>query len=219
MDNSVKEQKIIARKNIVRYTKMLKTATLKNKVAIIKAIAEERRILDFKVNIKSLDIFKNLVYNIRHAEMAIELPGAPAEDKSIAPVAKINFGQLVGAIEEDFNNEERTLSYTSNPTQTDLLRWARKWAFLHYYKAININPDQPITRNYGDDTTLRQLAPNKETIYKTYLDKLEELKRRNDKYKLIDEKFDDALYGGTPQGGGFEKWLERYREEIMNRLY
>jgi hypothetical protein len=219
MNNYVKEQKILSRKNIVKYTKRLKKAEIKDKTTIIKAIASEKRILDFKVDQNSIDKFSELVYNVRQAEMAIELPGAPAENKSISPVSKLNFGQFINILEQDVAQEEQVLSSKSNPTQNDLIRWARKWAFLQYYKAINISPEQPITKTDGDDTTLRQLAPNKDTIYKLYLDKLEELKRRTDKYQLLNDKFDNALYNGTPQGGSFEKWLERYREEIMNKSY
>lgn len=219
MNNHIKEQKILSRKNIAKYKKELKKADIKDKVAIIKAISEERRILDFKVDQNSLDKFNKLVYNVRRAEMAIELPGAPAENQTISPSPKLNFGQFLNILENDVNQEEQKLSSALNPTQNDLIRWTRKWAFLQYYKSINIDPQQPITKTDGEDTTLRQLAPNKETIYKLYLDKLEELKRRNDKYQLLNDKFDDALYNGTPQGGAFEKWLERYREEIMNKTY
>lgn len=216
-DKFVTEQKIIARKNIAKYSKLLKKATLGERAVIFKKIALERSILDAKAN--SIDNFKKLVYNIRQAEMAIELPGAPAHNSQIAPVPKLNLGQFMGALEQDLKQEEANMQAKQVPTENDKSRWARKWSFLQYYKNLNLSPEIEITKTDGDDKTMRQLAPNKQTIYNMYIDKLEELRRRSDKYKLSDEEFNQALDGGTPQGGAFEKWLERHREEIMNKLY
>jgi len=213
------EQKIIARKNIAKYSKMLKKASLQDRLVIIKKIALERAILDCKVNTFSLDNFTKMVHSIRQAEMAIELPGAPAENTQIAPLPQLNLGQFVSALEQDLRVEETQLQSKQAPTENDKSRWARKWSFLQYYKSMNANPETEITKNIGDDKTMRQLAPNKQAIYNMYMDKLEELRRRSDKYKLSDEEFNQALDGGTPQGGAFEKWLERHREEIMNKIY
>src|SRR5690242_18441090 len=105
--NLVIEQKIIARKNIAKYSKLLKKAAVSTRLLIIKAIARERSILDFKVSEDTLDGFNQLVYNIRQAEMAIELPGAPAQNGSIAPNPRANVGQLLNTLEADLKNEEQ----------------------------------------------------------------------------------------------------------------
>ena len=50
--------------------------------------------------------------------------------------------------------------------------------------------------------------------------KLDELKRRDDKYTLMEEEFDKAeadLLEGM-RGSAFEKQLDRYREEFMQKL-
>lgn len=222
-NNFVIEQKIIARKNIAKYSKLLKKANLRDRLTIIKKIALERSLLDCKVNEYSLDNFTKMVHSIRQAEMAIELPGAPAQNNQIVAPLKLNLGQFIDALEQDLRNEESQLQLKTQtkqaPTENAKSRWARKWSFLQYYKNMNLSPEIEITKNDGDDKTMRQLAPNKQTIYNMYIDKLEELRRRSDEFKLSDEEFNQALDGGTPQGGAFEKWLERHREEVMNKLY
>jgi len=188
----IKEQKRIARKNIAKYSKLLNKLETSDRLYIIKAMASERKILNFQTNNQnSIDNFIKTINNIRYAEMAIELPGAPAQNFNIQPVQRLNFGQFIAAIERDVNNEDAVKK--SNLTQTDINRWARKFSFLQYYLNLNKSPEEEITKADGDGKTIRDFAPNKDEIYKIYLDKLEELRRRSDHLKLDDQKFNEIL--------------------------
>lgn len=213
------EQKKLAREKKAKLSIRYRQASFSAREPLIHAINNEQQILKFKVSELNFEEFKQLVVNVRKAEMPIELPGAAGEDADIKAEPKINFGQFLDALEKDVNLENYTLANKQPPKQDDLVRWARKLAFMQYYKNMSLPPETPITKAYGDAKTLRQLSPNKDAIYNLYLDKLEEFRRRSDKFKLGDEQFNEVLETGTQQGGAFEKWLERHREEIMNNIY
>lgn len=213
------QEKIIARQKKAKLSNLLISATIEARGKIITAIQNEQKIIKFLASPNNIDDFKKLIAEVRAAELPIELPGAAGENTNIQAEPKINFGQFIEALEKDTQLENNKFEAQQNIKQDDLNRWARKLAFLQYYKNLTLNPETPITKAYGDEKTIRQLAPNKDAIYNLYLDKLEELRRRSDKFKFSDEKFNEVLSDGIPQGGAFEKWLERHREEIMNSIY
>jgi hypothetical protein len=213
------QQKIKARQKKAKLSNLLSSINLTGRGKIIQAILNEQKIIKFQASSDNLEEFKKLIAEVRAVELPIELPGAPAENQEVKPEPKINFGQFLDAIEKDLQLDNHKFGTLQNIKQDELNRWARKLAFQQYYRNMNLAPETPITKVYGDDKTVRQIAPNKDTIYNLYLDKLEELRRRSDKFKFSDDKFNEVLSDGTPQGGAFEKWLERHREDIMNSIY
>ena len=167
-----------------------------------------------------LDSFIKPGYSILHkssainqAEMPVELPGS---NVNIRPEDKTNFGQITDVLEKDVQNTENKLQAKLTPSPDELKDWALRWSVLQYYKNMNIDPSYEVTKTEGADKTIRQMAPSKEIIYKLWLDKLLELNRRKDKFKLNDDQLNEATDKGIPQGGAFEKRLERYREDFMN---
>jgi hypothetical protein len=157
------------------------------------------------------------------AELSIELPGAPAQ--TIDP--EINkddiipcFGNLIQVLKEEVEIEKSKIESKYMPTQNDLTRWAIKESVLIYYQNLNMPPDLPVMVNRFDDRLKIELAPDFDVIARIWMEKLDELQRRDDKYGLTMEEFDkaeDDLMNGM-RGSAFEKQLDRYREEFMQKL-
>ena len=63
---------------------------------------------------------------------------------------------------------------------------------------------------------LERIAPNKNKIYEIWMEKLNRYVREG---KLGEQEYDESSERGTPQGGAFEKQLDRYRKEVMQQLW
>jgi hypothetical protein len=164
------------------------------------------------------DRCKNII-----AELGIELPGAPAQtadpekdDSDILP----RFGNLLGILRQEVAMENTKIERRRMPSQNDLTRWALKKVVLDFYEKIGLPPDTPVVVNRFDDRLITELAPDFDVIADMWIEELDKLYRRDDKYGLIMEEIDKArldLDDGM-RGSAFEKQLDRYREEFMQKL-
>jgi hypothetical protein len=201
------KQKIIIRKAIVQFKRALKNASPDERYDIINAITYN----------------ENLLRN----EMGTELPGAPGKVYE-EPVPKDlpTLGKLRIIIEKDLNDEQQKFTNDFNQSDVDLKRLALKSVFLDYYNELDY-PHDTVIVDYESDMTLRRddqevdktdfdFAPNKDEIYKRWIEKLNRYVREG---KLGMQEYDEAIERGIPQGGAFEKQLDRYRKEIMQQLW
>ena len=136
------------------------------------------------------------------------------------------FGKFKMIIEKDLEEEQRRFDNDFTKSDVDLKRLALKQSFLEYYNNLNYAPDIPIA-DFESDMTLRRddkdvdktdydFAPNKNEIYGLWIEKLNRYIREE---KLNKNEYDEAVDRGTPQGGAFEKQLDRYRKDIMQKLW
>jgi predicted outer membrane lipoprotein len=179
--------------------------------------------MDFS-NIKTAEELLRLVH-IRHGgqkdgcSSCVKLAAEFVEELEQLDILP-RFGNLLFVLEEEANREKSELESKRSPSQNDLTRWALKDAVLAYYQGLNYPEDMPVVENRYNDRLITDLAPNFSAISNLWLERLDELKRRQDKYTLILEEFDKAendLYDGM-RGSAFEKQLDRYREEFMKKL-
>jgi len=233
----VVQQRLDARKSIARCEKMIKQLKSNDRHAIIKVMAVERAFLQFDFSGMSPNKIWEKIAEIRHlkiadalnssgrlvkfAEMMPTVPGAP--DAYVRPNSMPKFNNLLNVLEQFFRVEDNRLQVDQRPSANDLKRWALKAAVLDYYKGLGVRPEQMTELNVADfvgsDLTTNMLTPNKDAIYNIWLQKLDNLTRSDDKYKLSMEEYDEAIQRGAPKSGAFEKMLERYREDFMNELW
>jgi len=178
--------KILARKNIARYNKILKNTT---------------------------EINKKSVLNNIYKEQAIVIADAINQIQSLPTL-----GHLRELLEKNSIAEGNMLQHNTSISANDIKRWALKSAVDEYYKLIQYNSMTPIVDAIGSLTTKREFAPNKEYVYKLYMNTLESMIARKDAYKLDPKVLEEISDKGIPQGGAFEKNIERYREEFMTQL-
>jgi len=129
-------------------------------------------------------------------------------------------------VEKDLKEERRRLENDPTPSENDLKRLALKESFYEYYMDLNYDYETPVVDYYGamnlrrDDQDVDMsdfdFAPNKNEIYQRWMDKLSRYIREE---RLSDAEFDEAAERGTPQGGAFEKQLDRYRQDIMKQMW
>jgi len=155
----------------------------------------------------------------KYAEVASELPGAPYQNLSRGPEALPTLSSLWKVLETNLATEKAQIDSDPAPSQTALERFALKDAVLEYYKSFALDPNTVIVDGVGKDRTIFQFAPNKEQIYNIWCQKLYDLNRRNDKYHFDGKAYESNIERGFPQGGAFEKQLDRYRDDFMNQLY
>lgn len=244
IDELLRRQRIAARKSIA--TKKQQLAGLKSeaRLSVLNAIERERQFFDAALwkNTHNLDIDGVMkIIHTRHrplslqssynncreckkvlAEMPINLPGAPAENKTTNPDGDVKpmFGSLLAVLENEVNEERQRLDRMRVPSQNDLTRWALKDAVLEFYRNMNLPENTQIVETAFDDRLLPKLAPDFDIIYQMWNQRLYDLTRRNDKYTLQSDEFDKAekdLEEGM-RGSAFEKQLDRYREEFMQKL-
>lgn len=188
------EQKVSIRKAIVRYKKALKYATVEDRSSIIDAITHNRNLLNNT----------NLITNMK-------LP---------------TFGKFKMIIEEDLDEEQQKFDNDYTKSDIDLKRLALKQSFFEYYNNLNYAPDISIA-DFESDMTLRRddkdvdktdydFAPNKNKIYGIWIEKLNRYIKEG---KLSKYEYDEAVERGIPQGGAFEKQLDRHRKDIMQKLW
>jgi hypothetical protein len=185
------------------------------KILIRKANSFLKKIL-FKDNINRDKVIQSMSYN----------EGLMKEEEEFIQRPLPTFGKLKMVIEKDLKEELNRYQNDYNKSDTDLKRLALKSAFLDYYNELDYDPETTIVDYYGDMTLKRDnveedntdfnFAPNKNKIYQIWMGKLERYVRDN---KLSESELDEAAFRGIPQGGAFEKQLDRYRKEIMQQLW
>ena len=238
--NIVTEQRIDARKSIARCENMIRQLKSTDRHAILRVIAVERAFIKYNFNGFSADDVQgilNKIAEIRHARIADILrmtntihkfaelmptvPGAP--DEYVRPDSVPTFNKLLAILEQNVNQETNEITADQHPSPNDMRRWALKSAVLDYYKGMNMTPEQAaelkVTNSAGSNRTIPQLAPSKRPIYDIWLQKLDALTRAGDKFKFNPDEYQEAIDKGTPQGGAFEKMLDRYREQFMSQLW
>lgn len=191
---------------------------LKSKVffrkKIAKLIVNKPNLL---VNLKNI---KNKLFSMAY-NSSLELPGAPLEN----PDGRINeylpkFGNLIFEIKKDIKEEIERMNSMEIPSQNDISRLAFKQAVLDYYSGLNADLDDKVMVSRNSNRLVPKFAPDFYEIYDLWIDKLNEYKLRDDKYGLIDDEFYlalDDLQDGM-RGSAFEKRLDRYREELVNKI-
>lgn len=223
----IKQQKSEARKFIARAERLRKNLKPEDAHTILRVVAAEREFIQSNISdlqdlldkrhIKIVKILASTNSIVKFAEMMPTVPGAPEE--YVRPNSIPTFVKLTKILELNLQNEENSISADPRPSANDIKRWALKSAVLEYYNSLGANPDMNVTHGVGDLVAVDALAPNKRTIYEIWLRKLEAQHRAEDKYKLSIDEYNEAIERGTPQGGAFEKLLDRYREEFMSELW
>lgn len=239
----IKQQKIAARRSIAKQNAKIARANSHDQFTMFKIIADERRFLDYSFgDLNSIDELMEVIHNIRHnsinihksylkcnycktilAELPIELPGAPAQEdvkQNEEDKIKLRFGHLVNILEQEVQSEFDHMQRKRVPSQNDLTRWALKDATLEFYKDFNEPEDTIIVDNVGDDRLSTQFEADFDVIYRMWLERLDELRRRDDTYSLQEDEYDKAISDMAEgmRGSNFEKQLDRYRIEFMNKL-
>jgi len=131
-------------------------------------------------------------------------------------------GNLLSVLKEEAEEEKQHIERSRIPSQNDLRRWALKDAVLSYYQGLNMPDDIIVVKNKFDDRLITEFAPDFSVIYNVWLTKLDELRRKNErsKFKLLQDEYDqveeDILEG--MRGSAFEKQLDRYRIEFVQKL-
>jgi hypothetical protein len=204
---SYTKQKIIIRKAISQFKKALKNANAEERYNIVRIIAYNENLL------KQLS--------------EVKLPGSSSTTYVEPPTKDMpTLGKLRMIIEKDFKDEEQKFANDPNQSDVDLKRLALKAAFFEYYNDLEYPPDTIIV-DHESDMTLRRdnqeidktdfdFAPNKNEIYKRWIEKLSRYIREG---RLGIEEYDEAIERGIPQGGAFEKQLDRYRKDVMRQLW
>jgi hypothetical protein len=215
----ISSRKIIAKLKLVDKSDLETQSMILNETAILN---KDFKTMAFNEIVAFIDNVR-APYIKKYAEMAIELPGAPAEtgapesdERDILP----RFGNLINVLEENALEEKREIESKRMPSQNDLTRWALKDAVLSYYQGLSFPDDLPVIKNRFDDRLITELAPDFEKISKIWMQKLDELMRRDDKYTLTMEEYDKAELDLSEEmrGSAFEKQLDRYREDFMKQL-
>ncbi len=235
-------QKIAARKAIVRHEFDLHKKGVKRQY-LLDQIAAERKFLahNFKYLYSTRQIIA-IIHDLRHRglsknstyndcleckkaleEVSIQLPEIKPEpiiDPKREEELKPRFGNLMAVLGQEVADEKAKVESKHFPSQNDLTRWALKDAVLAYYQGLNIPENMVVVDTLYDDRLISKLAPDFDVIAKIWTDKLKELLYRNDKYTLDDDeikKAEEDLADGM-RGSAFEKQLDRYREEFMQKL-
>lgn len=235
------QHKIASRKNIARLNFKMSKLNDSNKAIAEEIIIGEKDFLSTRLcDINSMSDLVCIIDKTRaaslllasehpeifiSAEDAINLPGAPAESTDTNPDGdnKPLFGALMGVLREEVVLEVSRMDSMGTPTQDDLTRWALKDAVLEFYQRLNLPPNTKIVETIFDDRLVPQLSPDFDVIYRLWMERLDVLVRRDDKYTLISDEYDKAELDIKDsdtgmRGSAFEKQLDRYREDFMQKL-
>lgn len=224
---AITSQKRIARASIASKRLQMPGDSSATTLSLLNAMAQDKKFLnsDFSI-VNSIDGLIELVH-IRHTDAQSECAFCvklaeelmqPEEEEATDILPR--FGNLISILEQEVAQEKQRVESRRIPSQNDLTRWALKDAVLEYYQGLHFPEDVPVVNSRYDDRLIADLAPDFDVISNLWLQKLDELKRREDKYALIIEEFDKAendLLDGM-RGSAFEKQLDRYREEFMQKL-
>lgn len=203
---------------------------MKSKRSTRKLIAWYERQLKTCKNLEDREILINLISDLRPVngqyQMGPELlPGSEmvvVEEPENLPT----FGKLRSIIEKNYQKELDEFSNSTNNTNNDVKRLALKKVFMDYFNELDYGPEVIIV-DYTGDMTLRRddqdvdntdfdFAPNKNKIYNMWMEELNRYARAG---RLDVAELDEAAERGIPQGGAFEKQLDRHRQEIMKELW
>jgi|SRR5271157_4499435 len=216
----IAQQKARSRK-IVAAAKIAKTKDAENEQLFLSC--------DFS-KVKTLEELMSIVHTAKHKKTSKAqkytrcklCKQVMAEIQQETPVADIlpKFGNLIAVLEKEVATEKAFIESKQLPTQNDLTRYALKDSVLAYYQSMKFPIDKPIVESREDNRLIDELAPDFDKIAQIWFVKLDELKRRNDKYTLNEDEFDkaEADLSETMQGSSFEKQLDRYRIEWMAKL-
>ena len=196
----------------------------KQKIIIRKAIVQYKRALHNASDQDRLNIIESIVYNQRLLKAISELDVTQTYEVSRENLPTL--GKLRMIIEKDLKDEYNRFKNDADQSDVDLKRLTLKEAFLEYYNNLNYDYDTIIV-DFESDMTLRRddqdvdksdfdLAPNKNEIYQRWMEKLNRYVREK---RLSEHEYDEAYERGIPQGGAFEKQLDRYRKDIMQKLW
>lgn len=227
---AILNQKIISRKIIAKLKLFFD-----KKSNVDEQILKEKKVLSYDFsNINSINDFTNIMHNIKHsgskkqcndckkiiAEMTSDVSPVHLEPEKEENNLVPKFGNLIAILEKNSINERNYIERKRMPSQNDLTRWALKDAVLAYYQGLNMPDDLPIVENRYDDRLIAELAPDFKNISSVWLQKLEELKYKDDKYGLTMDEYDKAESDLSEEmrGSAFEKQLDRYREDFMKQL-
>lgn len=219
----IKQHKIIARKNIAKYNKLLsKESNLTERLDILNKIANEECILNMNISSIGDSSLLNTIHKLRHnssnnCQDCLTIKAQLGIVNDAPPQVQLpTLGHLREILEENANSEWN--SFGRSPSSNDIKRWALKAAVSDYYNSLNYDVSNPVIDIPGSLRAINHLAPNKEWIFKSYVDKLNSMVQRNDAYRLDHREFDESYDRGIPRGGAFEKQLDRYREDFMYQL-
>jgi len=211
MTNNIVRRKIEIRKALARYKQIVKKSSILEREQTINKIVEAKRML-------------KAVHNI---DLGVELPGSPGNIIYEQPERPLpTMGKLRLILEEEFKKEKEIFDKDAHQSDNDLKRLALKEVVFDYYTDLPYDIDVPIADYVGCMTLRRDdqdvdksdfdFAPNKDEIYRRWMEKLARYIRDG---KLNEAEYDEAVERGTPQGGAFEKLLDRYRKEFMTKLW
>lgn len=221
-------KKIIAKQKAASRRAIALNKIYKDKISA-PAVLNERAFLDYDFNnVKTIDELMSIIHMVKHfkiskaqkytrcklcKKIALEIQ---QDIQDILP----KMGNLLAVLEKEVADERAKVESRKLPSQNDITRWALKDAVLAYYQGLNYPSDKPVIENRLDIRLVDDLAPDFDVIAKIWLTKLDELKRRNDKYTLNEAEFDKAQadLSEKMQGSAFEKALDRYRIEFMDKL-
>lgn len=211
MTSGIINKKVGARRAIARAKRALRGADA-NRVDLIQSISEKQHMLRV----------------LAYAEMGVELPGAPI--RVIGPRTPErplpNLGKLRMILEEELENEQNQFDNDNHQSDNDVKRLALKEAVLDFYNDLPYDPET-IVVDYEGDMTLRRdnqevdnsdydFAPDKNDIYVRWMKKLKQYIKD---FRLSEAEYDESLERGTPQGGAFEKQLDRYRKDFVRKMW
>lgn len=206
---------------------------INKKILLRKAIAKAEQALKKEQSdrLGLLEIIRSNRLGLRvlaYAEMGLELPGAP-EQKLLPeniPERMPNLGQLRAVLEKELQKEQQHFDNDTHQSDNDVKRLALKEVVLDYYNELPNDYETPVV-DYEGDMTLRRdnqetdetdfdFAPNKNNIYSRWMDKLQRYIKDG---KMSPAEYDEASERGTPQGGAFEKQLDRYRKDFVKQIW
>jgi len=177
--------------------------------------------------INRISNYQNQLKKIADVEMGI-LPGTDLVviDTVESPKYLPNLGKLRNILEKELEEERGKFIFDGDKSDNDIKRLVLKEAVLDYYNDLPYD-FETIVVDCEDDMTLRRddkdvdgsdydFAPNKSDIYKRWIEKLERHIRNG---HLSPAEFDEAIDRGIPQGGAFEKQLDRYRQDFVKRMW
>lgn len=209
------------------------TGIIDKKISVRKALVKAKQALknpnaDRTKLIQEISSYQHQLRVLAYAEMGIDLPGAPGQvtilENPQRPLP--NLGKLRMILEKELEEEKMQFDNDNHQSNNDIKRLALKEAVLDYYNELP-NDFETVVVDYEGDMTLRRdnqevdssdhdFAPNKGDIYNRWMSKLEKYIKEQ---RLSDAEFDEAAERGIPQGGAFEKQLDRYRKDFVKRMW
>ena len=184
---------------------------IRKKIARLERMAREEKSFDILDSVNEHKTLLKDLNNVSNTPEDLPLP---------------TLGKLRLVLEKEVNEEHDKLDNDYNKSDLDYKRLALKEAVLEYYNDLNVDLDTVVV-DYDTDMTLRRddkeiektdfdFAPNKNNIYARWMEKLRKLVQQN---KINPAEYDESIERGIPQGGAFEKQLDRYRKDFMRRLW